>query len=391
MPEFRSKTVQILIVLLCIGAVWMVYKMPLPTQQTRASRPPELLSIKETNPTWDGSYPYMVIRTNTAGQGRYRFQTSVTQIKPTVRHESPVNEFQVDLHSGMFILRQTDLFVADSTPLVLTRTYLPWSHYVRAFGVGTNHPYDICPTGTRFPYTYMDLNLEDERRIHFPRISKGTDYSDAVYRHGRTSSEFYGAQIAWNGDGWTLDFVDGWRILFPDSYHGKTFAQGAPTEIRNPDGSRIQLKRDKVRNLETLVSLLGHTITFKYDQANRIVEAADDVGNTRRYTYDTTGHLATVSDDKNVLYRFHYELLLHAAGYDPYLMTSIEDGKGKILLKNAYADGSHVSSQTLAGGEVIHYDYLYDRNRNIVETTVTTPSHIAQRFFFRNGIPVSKK
>jgi YD repeat-containing protein len=362
-----------------------------PTQQTRPRRAPELLPIQETNPAWDGSYPYLVIRPNPAGHGRYRFQSSVARIQPTVRHELPVNEFQVDLHSGMFILRQTDLFVADSMPLVLTRTYLPWSYYARAFGVGTNHPYDICPTGTRFPYTYMDLNLEDERRIHFPRISKGTDYSDAVYRHDRTSSEFYGAQIAWNGDGWTLDFRDGRRFLFPEAYNSKTFAQGAPTEMRGADGNRIQLKRDKVRNLETLVSPLGHTIAFKYDGANHITEAADDAGNTRKYSYDATGHLATVSDDKHVLYRFQYEALLRARGYDPYLLTAVEDGEGRTLVRNLFNDRGLVSTQALADGEVIQYDYLYDRKGSIAETIVRRPNMKAQRFFFLNGIPISEK
>jgi len=285
----------------------------------------------------------------------------------------------------MFVLRQTDLFVPDSLPLALTRTYRPWGFYVRAFGIGTNHPYDICPTGTRFPYTYMNLNLEDDRPIHFPRISKGTDYSDAVYRHSDTSSEFYGAQIAWNGDGWTLDFRDGRRFLFPEAYNAKTYAQGAPTEMRDADGNRIQLKRDKVRNLEQLVSPHGHTISFKYDAANRIVEAADDAGNLRKYSYDTGGHMGSVSDDKHAGYRFSYDPLLHD------LMTSIEDNEQKVLLRNEYADNSRVSAQTLADGQIIQYDYLYDRKGNIVETTVTLPGHRVRHFFFRNGIPAGKR
>ena len=95
----------------------------------------------------------------------------------------------------MFVLRQTDLFVSDSAPLSLARTYRVGDFYSRAFGVGTNHPYDICPTGTRFPYTYMDLNLEDGRQIHFRRISQGTGYADAVFEHDETSSEFYGAFV----------------------------------------------------------------------------------------------------------------------------------------------------------------------------------------------------
>jgi YD repeat-containing protein len=237
----------------------------------------------------------------------------------------------------------------------------------------------------------MDLNLEDERRIHFPRVSKGTDYSDAVYRHGSTSSEFYGAQVAWNGDGWTLDFRDGRRFLFPEAYNSKTFAQGAPTEMRNVDGNRIQLKRDKVRNLEILVSPLGHTITFKYDESNRIVGAIDDGGNTRKYSYDATGHLATVSDDKHLLYRFHYEAVLHERGYDPYVMTAVEDGQGSTLVRNRFNARGLVSTQMLADGQVIQYDYLYDRKGSIAETIVTRPNTKAQRFFFTNGIPVLEK
>ena len=31
------------------------------------------------------------------------------------------------------------------------------------------------------------------------------------------ASEFYGAQNAWNGDGWTLKFRDGARFLFPEA------------------------------------------------------------------------------------------------------------------------------------------------------------------------------
>jgi hypothetical protein len=137
----------------------------------------------------------------------------------------PVNEFQVDLHSGLSVLRQTDLFVPDLMPLVLTRTYRPWFLFTRAFGMRANHPYDICPTGTRFPYTYEDLNLEDDRRIYSPRISKGTGYADAVFRHSETSSEFFGAQDAWNGNGWTLDFPDP-QVSVPGVIQRKKFRAG---------------------------------------------------------------------------------------------------------------------------------------------------------------------
>ncbi len=299
----------------------------------------------------------------------------------------PVNVFQVDLHSGMFLLRQTDLFIPDITPLSLTRTYRVWDFHVRAFGPGTNHPYDICPTGTKFPYTYMDLNLEDGRQIHLPRISKGTGYADAAFRHEETSSEFYGAQIAWNGDGWTMNFRDGRRFRFPDSYQATTYAQGAPLEMRDAAGNLTQLKRDQKRNLERLISPSGHTITFKYDQANRIIEAADDAGNIRKYSYGFNGHLETVADASHVLYRFEYAPLLDSPGYDPYLMTTITDGNWRVLLRNTYRDRSRISEQRLANGEVYRYEYVFDEKHEIVETIVTLPSGGKRKFPFTHGIP----
>jgi len=390
MPGSQSKLGQLAVVVLCVVVVWLVYKMPSPTPISEPLQPPELLPVSDTKPTWDGAYPFLVIRIVSPNAKRYRFEIAISNIKPTVRHETAVNEFQVDLHSGMFVLRQTDLFVPDVMPLLLTRTYRPWDLNVRAFGVGTNHPYDICPTGTRFPYTYQDLNLEDFRQIHFARISRGTGYADAVFRHSDTSSEFFGAQDAWNGNGWTLTFADGRKFLFPEAYHARTFAQGAPTDMSDSAGHHIRLDRDAARNLKQLVSPSGHVISFQYDAANRIVEASDDAGNVRDYDYDPTGHLETVTDKTDVLYRFRYERLLNWRGYDPYLMTQIEDGKGRVLLRNEFADHSRVSAQILANGQAVRYEYLYNRRHDIVETTVTLPDGKRQRFFFKEGKPASK-
>jgi YD repeat-containing protein len=83
--------------------------------------------------------------------------------------------------------------------------------------------------------------------------------------------------------------------------------------------------------------------------ANRIVEASDDLGNLREYDYDSTGHLEIVTDRTNVLYRFRYQPLLNERGYDPYLMTQIEDGKGRVLPRNEFADHSRGFSAEARG------------------------------------------
>jgi YD repeat-containing protein len=345
----------------------------------------ELLPFSDQLPVWDGSYPSIVISL-VQESGHVKFKSSIVQTVPTVRHDAPVNQFEVALDSGMFKLRQTDIFIADTMPLALTRTYRVWDQYDRAFGIGGNHPYDICPTGTRFPYTYQDLNLEDGRQVHFPRISKGTGYEDAVFRHGETASEFFDARDSWNGNGWTMSFRDGGQFIFPEAYLAKSYAQGAPTEMRDGRGNRIQLKRDQVRNLQQVISPAGHTISFKYDEASRIVEARGDAGTVRKYTYDFGGHLRSVEDATHVLYSFQYQRLLNLRGYDPYLMTAILDGNGTALVENSYRDGSRVSEQRLADGQVFRYDYIFDARHQVIVTIVTFPNGKVTRFLFKDGV-----
>ena len=363
----------------------LVYCLVLLMLWNRPPRPVkiELLRFTDSPPAWDGSHPYLTI-SPVFGSLPISFKSSIELISPTLHHDAPVNEFQVDLSTGRFVLRQTDLFVPDAISLSLVRTLVTWGYQSKAFGIGGNHPYDFCPTGTRNPYTYMDLTLGDFQYVHMLRISKGTGYADAVFRHSDTSSDFYAAQVRWNGDGWTLSMRDGSRVYFPESYNAKNCAQGAPTRIVDGAGHKIELKRDKVRNLEELVSSTGHWIKFKYDRSDRIIEAEDDAGNVRRYSYDRTGHVETVSDGNGVLYRFDYAPLMREAGYDQWLMTAVMDRNWKVLLHNKYAWGGRVAEQTLADGQVYRYEYRM-KGREVLQTSLTMPSGKQEQFFFENG------
>ncbi len=237
------------------------------------------------------------------------------------------------------------------------------------------------------------MNLEDGRQVHFPRISRGTGYADNVERHSETSSEFYGALLAWNGNGWTLTFRDGRKFYFPDSYYARNCAQGAPTVMEDGQGHRIELKRDKERNLQELISPAGYEIDFTYDSSDRITEAKghlneDGLKNVREYSYDQTGHVETVSDATHVLYRFEYAPLIHETGYDPWLLTRVINGDGKVLLENKYF-WYRVSEQKLADGELFHYDYRLN-GREVVQAIVTLPSGATKVFFFRNRLLIGE-
>ena len=106
-----------LALLLFAGAAFLLFWKP-------SARPVkvELLPFTDSPPAWNGSYPFMAI-SPVEVDSIIKFESSFVMINPTVRHDSPMNAFQVDLHSGMFVLRQTDFFVSDVMPLSLTRTY----------------------------------------------------------------------------------------------------------------------------------------------------------------------------------------------------------------------------------------------------------------------------
>src|SRR5580704_5626801 len=41
-------------------------------------------------------------------------------------------------------------------------------------------------------------------------------------------------------------------------------------------------------------------------------------------------------------------------------MTEVRDGNGTVLLRNEFVNGSRVSTQTLADGQVVRYEYLFN-------------------------------
>lgn len=291
----------------------------------------------------------------------------------------PVDRMEADLRYGRFVLRETDLYLDDDFQVPLTRTYnsLDWVHPnpVHAFGRNSNHPFDIAPLGTRNPYTYMMLVLEDGDFVYFDRISKGAGFADAVFRHSESSTRFYKAVAQWNGYGWRIALADGTQIDFPDSNHSTNMAQGAPIEIRNARGERLQLIRDGQRNLQEILTPHGRWIKFQYDDMSRVIYAADDAGHWAKYTYTPEGMLGVVllSSGRQRTYE-----------YDGDKMTRILDGNGHELVRNVYASGQLVGQQ-FADGSAYSYAYTMAPSGKYIQGVTVTPPNAAAKF-----IPVVK-
>jgi YD repeat-containing protein len=344
---------------------------------TEATVHPEYNRTAAASPRSDGTYPCVfapVVGGSVAPSlGRCAM--------PTI-HAGEIDRFEVDLRYGAFVLRQSDLRLNDVFDMPLTRSYdsEDWvaRNRVHAFGRNSNHPYDVAPLGSRNPYTYQMLALEDGDLLYFDRISKGTGYADAVFQHTETSTRFYKATTSWNGHGWTTKLADGSEFRFPESYNAKNLAQGAATELRDAMGNKLELQRDPQRNLQEILTPHGHWIKFTYDDQARITKAEDDSGKWVKYGYNSYGMLISATNSSGQ--ERHYE-------YQDALMTAIGDEHSRILLRNRYRSGV-LASQQYANGDLYEYSYTWNAKRQYAEKVlITLPDGNVHEVWVADAVP----
>jgi YD repeat-containing protein len=334
---------------------------------TEAFTIPEYVLNNVPAPTWDGGFPCVYARADTASAPQAGRCETPVPMSDTSREV--VDVFEADLRRGSFVSRQTDLVLSEAGfTLPLTRTYTSqdWMppNKSHAFGRNTNHPYDIAPLGTRNPYTEQYIILENGDFLYFPRVSAGSGYSDAIFRHSETGTSFYKATQQWVGDGWMTKLQDGSMIRFPESYNASSLAQGAATEMVDAAGNRIELVRDGRRNLQQILGPKGGFIKFSYDGKDRIVRAENDQGVWTSYAYNAAGFLTDVVHSTGTA-RYYY--------YEDGQLTWIRDEKGLLLLHNSY-DSDWVVKQTFGNGQTVSYNYNVSKNGRYAErVSVTLP------------------
>lgn len=289
----------------------------------------------------------------------------------------------VDLATGLFVMTKTDLFLPDTLPIALTRTYRPQDPEARAFGIGASHPYDMFLIGNSFPYTWQDLVLGDGSRIHYERISPGTGWTDAVYEHTAAPTRFYKSRLVWNGTGWTITLKDGGVLIFPESFYATRAQQAAAIEIRDRAGNRLILTRDTAGNLTRITSPHGRFIELTYDSSNRVTQAKDNINRTVTYAYDGDGRLWRVTDPAGGVTEYTYDA--------SHRMLTIKDARGIVFLTNEYDMGDRVIRQTLADGATSQIAYTIDGGTGkITQADVTDARGFVRRVTFNPaGYPLT--
>ena len=326
----------------------------------------------------NAGYPCFVVRPGVTPPTVAAISAEIQTCTPGLRADREYDEFEVDLRSGLFVARKTDLFVPDVVPLALTRCYRLWDKSARAFGLATNHPYDTFPVGSRQPYTTIDLITADGSRIRYDRISEGTGYADAVYEHAETGTPFFRSRFQWNGNGWDLRLADGSVLVFPEAYAAKRAAEGALIQIRDPANRVVSFVRDRRRNLLKLTAPGGGFITFRYDEHDRVAVVTDHRERSVRYGYDAVGRLATVTDPAGHSVRYHY---------DGANLRAVEDGESTLRIAVRYYN-QRIAEISLADERVYRFSFVVENAGDPYATSVvvTHPDGHASEVDIRTGV-----
>jgi RHS repeat-associated protein len=273
----------------------------------------------------------------------------------------------VDLGTGLFEERHTDLTVPDVMPISVTRTYRQLDNAKRPFGVGTNFDYGIFLQSAH-QYTEADLVFPDSSSVHFVRTSPGSSWTDAVFAAVDTTGPFRNATMAWNGDGWNLVRTDGMVYVF---------GENQPLQaIRDRHGNQVTVTHanGQAGNITQVTSPSGRWIKFSYDASNRITQARDDTGRVVGYVYDTAGRLVQVTSPGGAVTRYGYNA--------NNAMTTITDARNITYLTNTFDAAGKVATQTLADGGTYQFAYVTDANGYSTQTTVTAPDGTRRRAAF---------
>jgi hypothetical protein len=145
----------------------------------------------------------------------------------------PRKQDPVDPSTGIFSMQKTDLYLPDTIPLALTRTYNSGDGVARAFGRSMVNPYAMF-LWSAAQYSQVDLILPEGSKVHYVRTSVGNDYANGVFEHTTTPTRFYKSRIAWNGNGWNLTLTDGTVYVFGDNAPVQAIGIATETRSRSP-------------------------------------------------------------------------------------------------------------------------------------------------------------
>ena len=276
----------------------------------------------------------------------------------SARPQPDVEVMEVDLRYGLLLDARTEFSFPDSIPLQFSRVVRNRDERSRAIGIGGNHNLNIFPVGDVFPFSWIDLVLEDGGRAKFRRTSLGYGYWDAFYKESTEGFyEFSEATLSWVWQGWRIKTNSGREYRFPPAYGGYP-EQAALSEIR--DGRhRLTLERNGRGHLLVARSPSGKQLRFIYDTQNRIQRIEADNKDWREYRYDPNGYLSdAIAPQQHTEFRREGRTLSIA-------------NEGELFFQAEFDESERIIEFRLPAGGIYKFKYPRDAETRGGPVTVT--------------------
>jgi predicted Zn-dependent protease len=289
--------------------------------------------------------------------------------------ETDLEVLDIYLHYGLLLSRRTDFYLPAALPLELSRVIRTQDSRSRAFGIGGNHNLNIWPVGNKWPFTWMDLILEDGGRYHYRRSNWGASYWDAVYAIEPTINDFYSSYVTWNWPGWKLVRQDGRTYFFPDGGSVQRPEQGALIGVQDARGNALRLQRASTGNLLSASSGIAW-VHFQYDSHYRMTEARDNTGREVLYRYSSEGCLEEVEDAEHRVTKYGRE------GTRCPTSMAID---GRPVWTAQFDKADRVTELDLADTGTYQFTYSLDRSGAITQVDIRDPGNNVTRISYNRS------
>jgi RHS repeat-associated protein len=293
----------------------------------------------------------------------------------------------VDLATGAWHEKWTDLSIRDVIPIDLGRVYQSGDFNTRLFGVGMDFDWNLYLTGSESTAVPVTLVLPFSARVSYTcTIGCGTVGLTGegitggwTYQALSQPGYFYKSSLLLLPNPASV-FSPGVTVYQLTTQDGRIYQfgqeSGALQSVQDRFGNRVTLQQGAglVNHLSSISSPSGRTITFTYDPSNTVItQARDNLGRTVTYSYDSRNRLIQVTDADGGVTKYTWNANNQ--------IETVTNQNNNLVVTNTYYSSSNallnnrVQQQQRTNGETTSFVYTPDPTNSFnAETDVTDPN-----------------
>jgi len=290
-----------------------------------------------------------------------------------------------DVGTGIYFREYEDLYVKDTTPIDFVRSQRNMDPRSRSFGIGGSTSYDMFIVGDVYKFSWVALVDPNGEQDRYERVSPGTGFADAVFENKSSLNKFFGSRIEWKrSGGWKVSLRDGSEYAIRGCAPNSKPGLCAITEIKNAQGDRLSVDRDRDGNILRITSPHGHTVSIQHDSEGRITQAVDDAGHWVKYEYDEHGSLKRAVDWSGATQRFRYDARFNMIS--AHEITPAAKGRPacQVTVRNWFDEKNRFAGQRVSNGQFAWVKYRTASNGEIRGVDMHDDQGFT-RFFFNDA------